>query len=441
MRRTLLKLKILLYYLIFKYGRIFQSREALRVWQESKVKKHLARLRKNSPYLEMLWQKLPEPSWQLLPLMNKSIMMENFDTLNTVGIKKDEAFRVAIQAEATRDFSSTIGDITVGLSSGTSGHRGLFLASPNERAQHAGAILAKILPGTLFKPWKVAFFLRANSNLYSTSQSRMIQFQYFDLLDSLEKHESRLNQFQPDLLIGPPSLLRKLARRKDEGSLRIQPKKIVSVAEVLDPLDHKKISESFHQVVHQVYQCTEGFLGITCTEGTLHLNEDIVLVEPKWLDTQKSKFHPIITDFTRTSQPIVRYLLNDILTIKKTPCPCGSVFMALESIEGRADDCLEFESIKDSTPPVEVYPDFIRRCILFAASQISEYHVTQARAGELSIALQTASGVARSPLEIEITEAIKKLAQDQGFKMPTVHFHDRFPDLGIKKLRRIERLR
>ena len=47
-------------------------------------------------------------------------MMENFDELNTVGIKKDKAFEIAINGEKTRDFSGKYRDITVGLSSGTS---------------------------------------------------------------------------------------------------------------------------------------------------------------------------------------------------------------------------------------------------------------------------------------------------------------------------------
>ena len=44
-------------------------------------------------------------------------------------------------------------------------------------------------------------------------------------------------------------------------------------------------------------------------------------------------FYPIITDFKRTSQPIYRYRLNDILVEEKSPCPCGSVFTRIAKIE------------------------------------------------------------------------------------------------------------
>ncbi len=56
-----------------------------------------------------------------------------------------------------------------------------------------------------------------------------------------------------------------------------------------------------------------------------------------------SRFYPIITDFKRTSQPIYRYRLNDILVEEKSPCPCGSVFTRIAKIEGRSDDIFYFK--------------------------------------------------------------------------------------------------
>ncbi len=330
----ILKIKIFFYYLKFLFFLNFRKRERLVLWQERQVRKHLRSIRTRSKYFNKLLSYTGLENWRNLPEMNKVVMMENFDSINTVGLKRDAALDLAIRAEKTRDFSPMVGNITVGLSSGTSGNRGLFIVSPQERAQHAGAIVAKLLPGSIFKGWKIAFFLRANSNLYSSSQSRWIQFEYFDLLNPIDHHVDRLNAFQPDILIAQPSMLIQLAEQKNSGLLKIHPLKTVSVAEVLDPLDQKKIETSFSQIVHQVYQCTEGFLGITCTEGTIHLNEDIVHIEPKWIDQEKTKFQPIITDFSRSSQPVIRYLLNDILTVYPGKCPCGQSLLQSVQLRG-----------------------------------------------------------------------------------------------------------
>jgi putative adenylate-forming enzyme len=150
-------------------------------------------------------------------------------------------------------------------------------------------------------------------------------------------------------------MLIRLAEARDEGRISSRPMRIFSIAETLDPLDERRISRSFGMKVHQIYQCTEGFLAASCQEGTLHLNEDCVRIEPEWLNSDRTKFIPIITDFTRTSQPVIRYRLNDILTLRSSPCPCGSVMTAIESIEGRSDDVLEFKN-RSGTDPFQSFP-------------------------------------------------------------------------------------
>src|SRR5690606_3872236 len=112
---------------------------------------HLRYVRQRSPFYRRHWQELSEEEWEQFPIIDKPIMMEHFDQLNTAGIRKDEAMRIALEAERHRDFRSTIGDgVTVGLSSGTSGNRGLFLVSTMERLAWVGTVTAKVLPRSIF---------------------------------------------------------------------------------------------------------------------------------------------------------------------------------------------------------------------------------------------------------------------------------------------------
>src|SRR6185503_13158855 len=99
-----------------------------------------------------------------------------------------------------------------------------------ERWQWAGAMLARVLPGSMFAPQRVAFFLRANSNLYSSVRSRWIRFEYFDLLQPLDDHLARLNEFQPTILAAPPSMLRWLAEQRGAVPRPSRLVKIISVA-------------------------------------------------------------------------------------------------------------------------------------------------------------------------------------------------------------------
>ncbi len=429
-------------------NRRFETREELLAWQDSRVKRFLAEIVPRSPYYREQHRELGIANWKDWPTIDKAEMMGNFDRLNTVGIRAEEAFRVALEAERSRDFAPMLGPITVGLSSGTSGNRGLFLVSPPERHRWAGAMLARLLPGSILGHHRVAFFLRANSNLYETVGSSRIQFEFFDLLDAVETHVERLNRLQPTVLIGPPSLLRLLA---EDPGLAIAPLKVVSVAEVLDPLDERCLQERFGGIIHQVYQCTEGFLAVTCSHGTLHLNEDLVAFQREVLDAESRKFVPILTDFSRTTQPIIRYRLNDILTERADACPCGSVMTALERIEGRSDDLFYFPA-RDGSRLRPVFPDFIRRAIMEAAPEALEYRVCQHSESviEVSLRLPAGSGDAegrvsgRLPgesgdVEDRVATRFCRLADDLGGIPPTITFTPYEAHRSDRKLRRVER--
>jgi putative adenylate-forming enzyme len=165
-----------------------------------------------------------------------------------------------------------------------------------------------------------------------------------------------------------------LAKKKEINKLNISPKKIVSVAEVLTKEDKEYLQNVFNCKISEVYQCTEGFLANSCSEGYLHFNEDFLVIEKKYINNEKSKFHPIITDLLRESQPVVRYELNDIITEKKN-CKCGSKFLAIEKIEGRSDDIVILLNSKGES--VSIFPDIIRRTIILSDSRIIDYAFIQ----------------------------------------------------------------
>jgi putative adenylate-forming enzyme len=408
--------------------RAFHSRTQLESYQSQRLQKLMAYVQPRSPFYA-------GHSGQPI---DKAMMMANFDRLNTRGLSRERALSVAIEAERSRDFAPMLGGITVGLSSGTSGHRGLFCADFFERCAYAGTILAKALPpGEWKRKQRVAFFLRANSNLYQSVRSSRLQFHFFDLLKPLESHLSDLHELEPTILIGPPSLLRQLAeqiltRNWPPPKLR----RLYSVAEVLDPLDQRRIEQAFALPVHQIYQCTEGFLGISCAHGQMHLNEDLLIFEKEWVDREAGKFVPILTDLSRRTQPIIRYRLNDILTEDPEPCACGSVFTRLKMIEGRCDDILYFRDRAGERRAI--FPDFVRHAVLYASDQIHEYQVQQTHDGELAVALSTPPAV-RAEIERQVQTELVQLAERLNCAPPGIRFVAYEAPAPGQKLRRITR--
>jgi len=423
------RLAVVWYFIRARYLQHFRTRKALRSYQKQRVLRQLAYFKEHSPYFKGISVHSFE-DFRKLPLMNKAFMMEHFNALNSVGIDRDEALSLAIDGEKQREFSEKLGGISVGLSSGTSGARGLFLVSDRERALWAGTVLAKFLPkGKLFGH-RIAFFLRADNNLYETIDSKLIRFRYFDLLRDMGENLSELAAYRPTLLVAPPSVLLGIARAMERGELRINPEKVISVAEVLRAEDAAYLKAQFGlSVIHQAYQCTEGFLGYVCECGNFHLNEELVLIEREYLDAHR--FVPIVTDFTRQSQPIVRYRLNDILVEKRGHCPCGNPATMIRYIEGREDDVFYFAGIRQKE--VAVFPDFISRCVIYAEG-VQNYKVVQDGSAHVTVFLERESSATAAQIRWEFA----RLAEKMKFHCPEIAFAPYVPDFQ-RKMKRVER--
>lgn len=375
------KLRILYWFFYYKWHKI-KNQMALERHQAKLLKNLIKKTLHKSPFYKT-YKDLPLDQY---PILDKFTFMAQFDQINTVGITKENAWQIATKSEASRDFSPMIDRIAVGLSSGTTGNRGIFLVSEKERAHWAGAVLAKVVKPKLRKT-KIAFFLRSSNQLYEAA-SNFIQFHYFDLEKNWEELMLELSTLNPHIIVAQPSVLMAIARKQKEKKLTILPEKMVSVAEILEEEDQQFIEQIFHLKLHQVYQCTEGFLAHTCEHYNLHFNEDIIKVEFKEIDKKNNRYFPIITDLRRTSQPVIRYCLNDIVQLSTDKCPCGSPFKRIKKIEGRQDDMLIFTKC-DTGQRVMVFPDFIRRIILYSSDKIESYKIEQTQYLQLNIYLKT----------------------------------------------------
>ena len=357
--------------------------------------------------------------------------MKNFNLINTEGLDRDTALDIAIKAEQRRQFKPTYNGFSVGLSSGTSGNRGLFVTSDQERAEWAGFAIGKMLPKSR-RRHRIALFLRANNNLYETVHSPFMHFQYFDLLEPLSELATRLSSFHPTVLIAPASVLRDLSEFSHQ-TLPIEPDRVISVAEVLDEKDQKIVEKRFQQPLHQIYQSTEGFIGSTCSKGNLHLNENTLIVEKEWVDQASGRFVPIVTDLRRRTQPIVRYRLDDILVQDFETCGCGSQNTRLKKIEGRCDDVLVLPNAQGKN--IKVYPDFVRNSIISSTARLDDYKVVQNFEEQLSVYIRPNTPEIRSA----INHSLERLWRKLNTRSPSHIFFDLGSTDYSKKNRRVSR--
>jgi len=379
------ELQILWHYARARYRPVPRSRRDLEAWQAKRFQAFARRTLSRSPfYAPYVGRPLED-----YPVIDKSRMVADFDTMNTRKLRREAILDLALASERSRDFKPLLHGISVGLSSGTSGNRGLFAVSPTERRLYVGAILAKCLPCSILRRYRIALLLRANNTLYEeASKGGRISYRFFDLVRPIGDICADLDAYQPDIIIGPPQSLRLVAEAQAAGRLAIKPVKIISSAEVLDDIDRRRIGAVFGRPIDQIYQATEGFLGAACRHGTIHLNEDFIHVEKRWIDRASGRFMPIVTDFTRCTQPIVRYRLDDILVARDTPCPCGSIHLGIARIEGRFDDILAAPS-RTHDRLVPIMPDFIRDALAHAHDVIADYRIIQRDPAHIDIQLSS----------------------------------------------------
>jgi putative adenylate-forming enzyme len=295
-----------------------------------------------------------------LPIVDKATLMADFAAFNRAGVTADQV-RAALDRGEER-----VGDLIVGQSTGTSGNRGYYVISEAERFTWLGVLLAKALPDAPFRSHRVALALPGYSRLYaSAAETGRLTLRFFELGRGLDAWRADLAAFAPDVLVAPPKVLRALAEAGD-----IRPRHVFSGAEVLDPLDRAAVEQGFGVKSREIYMATEGLFGVACPEGVLHLAEDVVAFEFEPDPGGGELVGPIVTDFTRRTQILARYRMNDLLRLRAQPCPCGSPLRAVEAIEGRADDSLRLGGAL-------ITPDVARNAVVDADRRILDFRVVQ----------------------------------------------------------------
>jgi putative adenylate-forming enzyme len=205
------------------------------------------------------------------------------------------------------------------------------------------------------------------------------------------------------------------------------PRHVFSGAEVLDPIDRRIVEAAWGVKVREIYMATEGLFGVGCPLGILHLAEDVVAFE--FEPAAGSLVSPLITDFTRTTQIMARYRMNDLLRLAPEPCPCGSPLQAVAAVEGRADDVFQRGGAM-------VTPDVIRNAIVDADRRIEDFRAVQT--GPATIELTLADDLPAEAADAAEANLRQALARAGAPEVQIVQARGIEPPMD-RKLRRVRR--
>ena len=355
------------------------NQEKLEKYQQKKAQNVVKFVNKKSQFFKNYYESYNLDDVWNLPTVNKQIMMDNLTEYNTVGLNKQDLVEFCLKMEETQNFEERFGKYNVAMSSGTSGNKGIVITSPSEERYLRAAFFARFsFPRTL--RLNIAFILRVTTPAFQIDKFGQ-KLTHISQLNPVDEITKQLQELQPNVLSAPPSMLQILAKEINEKRLKISPPRVVSFAEILYPEVKEELEEVFGCKIHQIYQASEGPIAMSCRDGSLHINEDLIHVQTLNADGTTTNpgetcYKMIVTDLHRRAQPIIQYELNDLIAISEQKCSCGSSFRVIEQIQGRTDDILWSHRI-DSGELQFIFPDYIRRAIITSSEEIEEYQVIQ----------------------------------------------------------------
>lgn len=157
-----------------------------------------------------------------------------------------------------------------------------------------------------------------------------------------------LQQYQPSMMYGYPSILTLIAEHAKTYQLVFKPgalKVIFCTAEKL--YDHQRsiIEEVFQAPVANGYGSRDaGFIAHECPFGNLHVSEEDIIVEV--LDDHDQPCpegtigNLVVSNLTTRDFPMLRYRTGDLATTKAGSCECGRHLKMLSEVVGRSNDVL-----------------------------------------------------------------------------------------------------
>jgi phenylacetate-CoA ligase len=148
------------------------------------------------------------------------------------------------------------------------------------------------------------------------------------------------------LWYGYASITAAMADAVLEAGVRVPgPKAIVTTAEMLFPEWRERIERAFGAPVHDQYGCNDGgIMSQSCTQGRLHIAENVSIVEI--IDDNGRRCPPgdegdvVVTNLHARALPFLRYRTGDRAVLGEGTCPCGTEGMFLERVVGRRGDAL-----------------------------------------------------------------------------------------------------
>lgn len=408
--------------------RVRWNAEQLQAHQTRQLDKFRKYVYRHSPFYRQFHKNLFHAPLKDLPVLNKKILMENYDEIVTdrkIHLRDIDNF---LSNSAPGDLY--LNRYVVCPTSGSSGTQGIFLWNRKEWVNVLIGyirILLNVEVKLIFRRVKHAYLgstllFHISSLISSNLKQGWHRVLLIKATDPIEKIIEELNRWQPEILHGYASLLATLAGYQKSGELKISPRYIITNAELLTEERRKAMQAAWGVNPFDSYISTEGsVMAFECTaHGGMHVGSDA-----KILEVVDQKYHPVpggqlgdkvlITNLFNYSLPLIRYEIDDRIRIRDRKCECGiNLLPMVEEISGREYDRIKLPTAKDHQL-VEFH--ILSFCNIFDGLATTGWQVIHEKDGSLTVLFS--SGERQVSTE-RIAALLKKNIEERGAIMPPV---------------------
>ena len=405
--------------------RLAWDRELIRAHQQVLLRRLLAHAVERSPFHARRLADIDVPTFTLddletLPTLTKAEMMREFDDVVTDRRIDRQAVEDHLAATTT-EVRYLLDEYVVMASGGSSGERGVFVYDLDAATEFALALVRPTLARlaafgvTPENPISGAL-VAAEAALHGTAfvaavagEGGPVRLTSVPATLPLGQITSRLEELQPMLVVGYPTVLARLAVEKAAGRLAITPLAISATSEPLSPEARRSIEAAFGVPISNTFGSTEGLIGVGPPgQEAICFAEDSCIVE--LVDEQHQPITPgtpsakvLVTNLANLAQPLIRYELTDRFTEVTGPWPDGHLRAI---VDGRNDDVLSFGDL-------DIHPLTIRS-ILVKAAGVTEYQARQ-RANGIDVLAVAPEGLDVDALASELRHALELLGLRDAF--------------------------
>ena len=120
---------------------------------------------------------------------------------------------------------------------------------------------------------------------------------------------------------------------QEAGRLRLDVESVCTSSEPLSPALRERIERAFGVRAYDFYATTEGLYGHECSEGSMHLFDDMCIAENVDEDYRPVPVGEVgsrllVTNLFNRTQPLIRFEVTDLVAVEPEPAAVGGTLTA-----------------------------------------------------------------------------------------------------------------